>query len=58
MVLPLPAGSRCSARVLLKLDYVGLESLSKETELKASGQDKNYQTLITAPSHGNASSLP
>ena len=27
---------------------VGLQGLFKEIELKASGQDKNYQTLIIA----------
>ena len=28
---------------------IGLQGLFKEIELKASGQDKNYQTLIITP---------
>ena len=32
-----------------KIYNVGLQGLFKETELRASGQDKNYQTLIMAP---------
>ena len=36
---------------------VGLQGPFKEAELKASGQDRNYHTLITAPSsHHNAPS--
>ena len=38
---------------------VGLQGLFKELELKTSGQDKNYQTLIIAhPPHGNAPPPP
>ena len=29
--------------------FVGLQGLSKEIELQASGQDKNYQTFMSPP---------
>ena len=37
------------ALFIFNVFFVGLQGLSKEIELKASGQDKNEQTHITLP---------